>query len=75
MKGTQPASFSSCSSCHGEDGKGNYGTAPSLVDYDEQLLRNVLNHGKEGMIGRMPQFPYVSDKEVSAIAEYLKSIK
>ena len=71
MKGTQPASFSACSSCHGEDGKGQYGTAPSLVDYDVQLLTNVLKNGKKGMMGTMPAFPYVSEEEVSAIAEYL----
>ena len=71
MKGTQPASFEACAGCHGADGKGQYGTAPSLVSYDVDLLRNVLKHGKEGMIGKMPKFPYVSDKEVTAIAEYL----
>jgi len=71
MQGTQPASFASCSGCHGEDGKGQYGTAPSLVSYDADLLRNVLKHGKEGSIGTMPKFPYVSEEEVAAIAEYL----
>jgi len=71
MKDTQPASFAACSSCHGEDGKGQYGTAPSLVDYDVQLLTNVLKNGKKGMMGTMPAFPYVSEEEVSAIAEYL----
>ena len=75
MKGEQPASFAACSSCHGEDGKGQYGTAPSLVSYDVDLLRNVLKHGKEGMIGKMPKFPYVTEEEVSAIAEYLNSTK
>jgi len=75
LKGTKPASFAACSSCHGEDGMGNSGTAPSLVSYDATLLRNVLNHGKKGMIGTMPQFPYVSDEEVSAIAEYLNGTK
>ena len=75
MKGTQPASFAACSSCHGEDGKGLYGTAPSLVSYDVDLLRNVLKHGKKGMIGTMPAFPYVSEEEVSAIAEHLQSVK
>lgn len=75
FKGTQPAAFAACSSCHGEDGKGNAGTAPSLVSYDATLLRNVFNNGKKGMIGTMPQFPYVSDEEVSAIAEYLNSTK
>jgi len=75
MKGDQPASFAACSSCHGEDGKGQYGTAPSLVDYDVQLLSNVLKNGKKGMMGTMPAFPYVSEEEVSAIAEYLQSTK
>ncbi len=75
MIGTQPASFAACSSCHGEDGKGQYGTSPSLVSYDVDLLRNVLKNGKEGMIGTMPAFPYVSDEEVSAIAEYLENTK
>jgi len=75
MKGAKPASFAACSSCHGEDGKGQGGTAPSLISYDATLLSHVLKHGKEGMIGTMPKFPYVSEKEISAIAEYLQSIK
>ena len=75
MKGDQPASFAAaCSSCHGEDGKGQYGTAPSLVDYDVDLLRNVLKHGKKGSMGNMPAFPYVADEDISAIAEHLKSL-
>ncbi|MBE0497873.1 MAG: cytochrome c oxidase subunit II [Campylobacterales bacterium] len=75
MKGAQPASFAACSSCHGEDGKGMYGMSPNLVEYDAQLLSNVLKHGKKGIIGNMPAFPYVSDEEVSAIAEYLQNTK
>ena len=75
MKGEKPASFAACSSCHGEDGKGQGGTAPNLVSYDATLLSHVLKHGKEGMIGTMPKFPYVSEEEISAIAEYLQTIK
>ncbi len=75
LKGDKPASFAACSSCHGEDGKGMFSTAPNLVEYDVDLLRNVLKNGKKGMIGTMPAFPYVSEEEVSAIAEYLKSVK
>ena len=75
MKGDQPTSFAACSSCHGEDGKGQYGTSPSLVSYDADLLRNVLKNGKEGMIGYMPPFPYVSEEEISAIVEELQSTK
>lgn len=75
MKDTQPASFAACSSCHGEDGKGMYGMSPNLVEYDVPLLSNVLKHGKKGMMGNMPAFPYVSEEEVSAIAEYLQNTK
>ena len=75
MKGKKPASFAACSSCHGEDGKGQGGMAPSLVSYDAALLSHVLKHGKEGTIGTMPKFPYVSEEEISAIATYLQSIK
>ena len=75
MKGDQPASYTAaCSGCHGEDGKGQFGTAPSLVDYDVDLLRNVLKNGKKGDMGKMPAFPYVTDEEISAIAEHLKSL-
>ncbi|MFT5660070.1 MAG: cytochrome c oxidase subunit 2 [Sulfurimonas sp.] len=74
MKGDQPASFAACAGCHGEDGKGQYGTAPSLVDYDADLLRNVLKNGKKGTMGNMPAFPYVTDEDISAIAEHLKSL-
>ncbi len=74
MKGEQPASFAACSSCHGQDGKGQYGTSPSLVEYDVDLLRNVFKNGKKGMMGTMPAFPYITDEEISAIAEYLKSL-
>jgi cytochrome c oxidase subunit 2 len=74
MKGNQPASFATCAGCHGADGKGQGGTAPSLVSYDATLLSHVLKHGKEGEIGTMPKFPYVSDKDAAAIAEYLNKI-
>ena len=73
MKGEQPASFAACSSCHGVDGKGMYGMSPNLVSYDAQLLSNVLKHGKKGMMGNMPAFPYVTDEEISAIVEHLKA--
>ena len=71
MKGDQPASFAACSSCHGADGKGMNGMTPSLVSYDKTLLANVFKHGKKGMIGTMPKYPYISDEEAAAIAEYL----
>jgi len=74
MKGEQPASFAACSSCHGEDGKGMFGTSPNLVEYDAQLLTNVLKNGKRGMMGNMPAFPYVTEEDAAAIAEHLNSL-
>jgi cytochrome c oxidase subunit II len=73
MKGTQPASFATCAMCHGEDGKGNYGAAPNLVEYDAPLLRAVLDNGKKGTMGNMPKFPYVSDEEIAEIVKHLNS--
>jgi cytochrome c oxidase subunit 2 len=75
MKGEQPASFAACSSCHGEDGKGMDGMAPNLVGYDAALLRHVLKHGKNGMIGKMPAFPDISEEEIATMAEYLENTK
>ncbi len=75
MKGKQPAAFSTCSGCHGQDGKGQYGTAPSLVSYDAELLKHVFKNGKEGMYGKMPKFPYITDEEIQIIAEYLNKTK
>ncbi len=71
MKGTKPASFAACSSCHGEDGKGMNGMSPSLISYDKTLISNVFKHGKQGLIGTMPKYLDISDEEVAAIVKYL----
>jgi mono/diheme cytochrome c family protein len=71
MKGTKPASFAACSSCHGEDGKGMNGMSPSLISYDKTLISNVFKHGKKGLIGTMPKYLDISDEEVAAIVKYL----
>ena len=75
MKGQQPSSFAACSSCHGEDGKGMFGTSPNIVGYDAALLTQVFKHGKEGMIGRMPAYPDMKEEDIAKIAEYLDNIK
>ncbi len=75
MKGQQPASFTACSSCHGEDGKGMGGMSPNLVGYDATLLSQVFKHGKEGTIGRMPAYPDMTEEDISIIAEYLDKNK
>jgi len=75
MKGEQPAAFAACASCHGADGKGNNGMAPNLAAYDDTLVKNVLEHGKKGMLGRMPSFKTtITPVQEKALAEYLQSL-
>lgn len=76
MKGEGADIFAgACASCHGVDGKGMGGMAPNLVEYDDTLVNNVLKHGKKGIIGVMPAFDErLSETQVSAVANYLRSI-
>ena len=76
LKGEAPASFAACTSCHGADAKGNGGMAPSLVAYDNALMSHVLEHGKKGIIGRMPSFKTrMTPVQEKALAEYIQSLK
>ncbi|MCB4743548.1 MAG: c-type cytochrome [Sulfurovum sp.] len=75
MKGSQPASFAACASCHGADGKGNNGMAPNLAGYDLTLVQHVLEHGKKGMLGKMPSFKTTTTPvQEKALAEFLQSL-
>ena len=75
MKGTQPAAFAACGSCHGADGKGNNGMAPNLSGYDNVLLSHVLEHGKKGEIGRMPSFKtIITPVQEKALTAYIQSL-
>jgi cytochrome c oxidase cbb3-type subunit 3 len=75
MKGAQPASFAACSSCHGADGKGNAGMSPNLVGYDNALMSHVLEHGKKGIIGRMPSFStIITPVQEKALTAYIQSL-
>jgi len=75
-KGNPPAEFAVCASCHGADGKGNNGMAPNLTEYDEILVGHVLDHGKKGIIGRMPSFKgRFTPVQVKALATYIKTLK
>ncbi len=76
MKGEKPAAFAACASCHGADGKGNNGMAPNLTAYDVTLVSHVLEHGKKGIIGRMPSFKTrMTPVQEKALAEYIQSLK
>jgi len=75
MKGEQPASYGACSSCHGDDGKGNGGMSPNLLTYDATLMANTLKHGKKGMIGKMPSFStLITPVQEKALTAYIQSL-
>jgi cytochrome c oxidase cbb3-type subunit 3 len=76
LKGEAPAAWGTCAGCHGQDGKGNGGTAPDLAGYDLALIQHVLKNGKEGIIGRMPAFPgRFTPVQEKALASYLATLK
>ena len=75
LKGTAPASWAACSSCHGENGEGMDYVAPNIKDYSDKLMTTVLKDGKKGNIGAMPSFEgRLSETQVKAVATYLRSI-
>jgi cytochrome c oxidase cbb3-type subunit 3 len=63
-----------CASCHGADGKGMEYVAPNIATYSENLIVNVLNHGKKGVIGTMPPFDRLNHKQKEAASAYIISL-
>lgn len=75
FKGTAPAAFATCASCHGDDGKGMEMVAPNIRAYDDLLVTAVLTNGKKGSIGAMPSFSgRLNETQQKALATYLRSI-
>jgi cytochrome c oxidase cbb3-type subunit 3 len=75
FKGTAPAAFATCASCHGDDGKGMEAVAPNIRAYDDALVMAVLKDGKKGAIGSMPSFSgRLNETQEKALASYLRSI-
>jgi cytochrome c oxidase cbb3-type subunit 3 len=75
MKGPGADVFAgTCASCHGEDGKGMDYVAPNIVAFTPTLVTNVLNHGKKGVIGAMPAFNNLNDKQKEAVGAYITSL-
>ncbi|MCH9813686.1 MAG: c-type cytochrome [Epsilonproteobacteria bacterium] len=78
MQGEQPASFAACASCHGADGKGLGGQSPDLTTYGKTaFVTEVLNRGKDGMIGVMPKFNdgRLTDIQKEAVGHYILSLR
>ena len=75
LKGEAPAAYAACTSCHGADSKGNNGMAPDLVGYDAALLNHTLQHGKKGVIGKMPSFKtLITPVQEKALTVYIQSL-
>lgn len=65
-----------CASCHNVDGTGIEGVGVNLKAYDDALVAAVLEHGKVGNIGIMPNFKgRLNDTQYKALASYLRSIE
>jgi len=64
-----------CSVCHGVDGDGGVGIPLNLPDFlavaSDDYLRNTLHNGRPGRV--MPAFGNLSDAEVDAVIEYIRS--
>lgn len=74
MKGNGDDVFQAvCASCHGADGKGMEGVAPNIAAFDSALVTAVLQHGKKGVIGKMPSFSRLNDKQIEAAAAYISA--
>lgn len=66
-----------CAACHGADGKGMDGSAPDLTTYGKTaFVIDVLNRGKDGKIGVMPQFNdgRLTNVQKEAVSTYILSL-
>lgn len=76
MKGAGADVFAgTCAMCHGPDGKGMDYVAPNIAAFTPALVTNVLNHGKKGVIGKMPSFAdKLNAKQKEAVGAYITSL-
>jgi len=75
MKGDGADIFAStCSSCHGADGKGMDMVAPNIADFTPAFVSDILSHGKKGAIGAMPAFTNLNATQVKAVSTYITDI-
>ena len=63
-----------CATCHGADGKGISEVAPNIATFTPELVVNVLNNGKKGVIGNMPAFNRLNAKQKEAAGAYITSL-
>lgn len=64
-----------CSACHGNYGRGGVGIPLALEDFlksvSNQYIARSIRFGRPGRV--MPPFPRLSDQQVQAITEYVRS--
>lgn len=64
-----------CAACHGSNGDGGVGVPLDLPDFqygvDDRFLKLTIRHGRPGRV--MPAFTELSDAEVDALVEHLRS--
>ncbi|MBU1658979.1 c-type cytochrome [bacterium] len=63
-----------CARCHGESGHGRKYLAPNIHNFDLKTITMILKNGKNGYIGLMQSFNYLSDEEIQIIAIYTLSL-
>lgn len=71
-----------CARCHGENGYGyaDFGfgqkkwLAPNIKIFDLETLLLILKNGKNGKMGLMPSFHYLSDEELKIVSLYVMSL-
>jgi cytochrome c oxidase cbb3-type subunit 3 len=69
--------WATCTACHGIDAKGMNGMAPNLTNYGKaEFVAAVLEHGKKGLIGKMPAFNdgRLTDTQKHAVGTYVDSL-
>lgn len=77
-RGREVFTEATCTACHGEDGKGNGGFAADLSKWGTPaFVADVLEYGKQGVIGTMPSFKTLqfSDKQKEALGQFIFSLK
>ena len=73
--------YANCQACHGIDGRGIAGYAPTLIaapsltgDGQEAMLRVLIGgHQVDGYNAVMPNFSRLTDGEVAAVISYVRS--
>jgi len=75
MKGAGADVFAgACAACHGADGKGQPYVAPDIAGFTPELVVNVLNSGKKGVIGKMPAFANLTEIQKEALGVYITGL-